>query len=447
MKRNAEFVRQLWLHCTPRQIGWTLALSGLLVAIPWAFSQSNHRAIEWVAVPGLWIASVLYGSLLATSSLGQELRDNTWDWQRLSALSPWQMAWGKWLGSTLNAWLYVLCFAVAAWASGLFAGAPFQALNLKTVGLAVLSGMVLQVWLMNAVLLGWHNKSWSWQRTVLLPLVLLWWLPGMTTSKLLKLLQTTDGHILWWGWGLSPAQAHTVIGLGLLALGWLALWRQMSQRLDVATLPWAWPLGIVALALLVGGLVPQSVGAALSWISCMALLATAYIALYALRDGLPQWRRVQWHASRKQWRGALQALPLWPVSWVLGMAAAILWMLWPGATHGYALSVPWLVALVGLQLLRDALVLTGISLLSGQLRNPTTTFGLAWLVLNALLPLLALGISGPLLASALQPLVGYALLTSSKWPALTFVAIVLVQVALALVWCIWVFRRQVVGRV
>src|SRR5256885_5146179 len=57
------------------------------------------------------------GSVLAGRGLNEEAHQHTWDWQRLSALTPWQMAWGKLLGAPLPAWLYMLWCALAVLAT------------------------------------------------------------------------------------------------------------------------------------------------------------------------------------------------------------------------------------------------------------------------------------------------------------------------------------------
>src|SRR5256885_10358572 len=46
-------------------------------------------------------------------------------------------------------------------------------------------------------------------------------------------------------------------------------------------------------------------------------------------EGLRSWRQVQWCVLQGRWRGALEALPLWPVSWLLAVLACALWLLWP----------------------------------------------------------------------------------------------------------------------
>ena len=448
MSRNAEFQRQLWLHFMPSSMLWIVGLCTLLMAVTWVLS--GPPLLATVNLAGMWCATVGYGAMLAASSLHQELRHNTWDWQRLSALTPWQMSWGKWLGATCPAWLLGGCFAVAnmlvvpLWNGG--------TADWRQLGLAVLWGMAVQVWAINVVLLGWRsNGAWGWRKAVLLPWLLLILVPGTVVSSLWQQLVGTQGVMAFWGMPLSNHAMAALLGLACLALGLLALWRQMSQRLDVATLPWAWPLGLIALALVLAGLARPSGVASLSWISCTALLGTAYIALHGVHHARTQWLHVHGHATRRQWVGVLQTLPLWPISWLLGMLTAGLWSL---AHTDPAPDLPfqtgWLLLLVGFQLLRDALLLTGFALLEGRLKSPITAFTLAWLVFNVLLPLLAwggAGAAGPVLAQGLQPLAGYALISASSIPGWVFFLLMLVQVALVAVWVVRVFRRHVAAPV
>ena len=55
-----------------------------------------------------------WGSFAVVGSINSEISERTWDQQRLSALSPWQMAWGKLLGSSIYPWFGgAICAAVA----------------------------------------------------------------------------------------------------------------------------------------------------------------------------------------------------------------------------------------------------------------------------------------------------------------------------------------------
>src|SRR5256885_4997859 len=91
-------------------------------------------------------------------------------------------------------------------------------------------------------------------------------------------------------------------------------------------------------------------------------------------EGLRSWRQVQWCVLQGRWRGALEALPLWPVSWLLAVLACALWLLWPAGGQPIVPGAAQLAALATAQLLRDAALATGFSLLAGRIKSPLAAF-------------------------------------------------------------------------
>lgn len=439
--KNAEFQRQLWMRWRPSTWLWSLGLVALVLAVPLAISSAEEalQNLGLVAIFGVWGAALIYGSVLTTQSLSDEAQENTWDGQRLSALTPWQLAWGKLLGASLPAWWYAAWFALAAlfvdttWAS--LVGDGHHGIHL--VALAVLSGLSLQAWGMNSVLLGWGGQpsiqpGRSGRRSVLwLGLLVLFILPVLLGPGAELLRQSA---LQWWGWSLSGlgfAYLCSMVGLGL---GLLALWRQMRLYLDVPSLPWAWPLGLVVLGLLLTGLLPAEKNASVRWgvLTALALVATGFIALQHMESHLRAWRQVQIMWRQGQWRRAAQALPLWPVSWLLALVASL-----PASAQS-----GWIWPILCLWVLRDCLLITGFALARGRIKNPMASLMVAWVVLNLLLPMLAWGIGGEAWGLSLQPFAWilfkehYEETTLALWAWLSIV----IQLGLVALWLARVAR-------
>src|SRR5256885_1204769 len=158
------------------------------------------------------------------------------------------------------------------------------------------------------------------------PLLFVMVLPGPILGRLTEQLGREEGRpVLWWSVPLHGRGAIYLFGAIALGLGLLALWRLLCTRLDVRTLPWAWPLGLCVAGLAFGGMhldamQLQGPGPAsfFAWTTGLALAGTAYVCLHGMDEGLRSWRQVQWCVLQGRWRGALEALPLWPVSWLLG---------------------------------------------------------------------------------------------------------------------------------
>ncbi len=100
---NPEFRRNLWLELTPRR----MATAAILLALAF-FAAALSGGSAWrpasVASFIYYVIVVLWGSRNAALSVVGEIRDRTWDAQRLSSLSAAEMTWGKLFGSTIYNW-------------------------------------------------------------------------------------------------------------------------------------------------------------------------------------------------------------------------------------------------------------------------------------------------------------------------------------------------------
>jgi hypothetical protein len=109
---NPEFRRNLWLEMTPRRVS---LMTGILALVFFAAALTGGSAYTpaGVAVTLYYFIVVLWGTRNAGLSVVGEIRDRTWDSQRLSSLGPAQMTWGKLFGSTIYNWYGgAICLAV-----------------------------------------------------------------------------------------------------------------------------------------------------------------------------------------------------------------------------------------------------------------------------------------------------------------------------------------------
>jgi len=109
---NPEFVRNAWLEMTPRRVAMMIGLLALTF-----FAAALVGGAEWgpssVASLLYYVIVVIWGSRSAALSVVGEIRDRTWDGQRLSSLGAGTMTWGKLFGSTVYNWFGgLICFAV-----------------------------------------------------------------------------------------------------------------------------------------------------------------------------------------------------------------------------------------------------------------------------------------------------------------------------------------------
>ena len=122
---NPEFERNLWLELTPRRVLQMVIVLGLIfltlkVADPF---DGRDRAAEFL----FFAIVVIWGTREAAQSVVEEIRDRTWDFQRLSALTPFNMTWGELFGATSYIWLGgLICLAVMIAVQG----SPVRPLNI-----------------------------------------------------------------------------------------------------------------------------------------------------------------------------------------------------------------------------------------------------------------------------------------------------------------------------
>ena len=112
---NPEFRRQLWLgFSTTRMVVLPLLLLAFFAA---AYATPGNRAATALAMTGSVLFAVLVwgmGTFAVGASVIDEVTDRTWDQQRMSAMQPWAMTWGKLGGATAYGWYGgALCLLVA----------------------------------------------------------------------------------------------------------------------------------------------------------------------------------------------------------------------------------------------------------------------------------------------------------------------------------------------
>lgn len=113
MDFNPELRRNLWLNFTPhRLIAMPLVITAIMVLI-YAIDDYGFKAVSQWSLAFIGLLTVIWGGRAATETVLSEIIDKTWDNQRMSALSPWAMTWGKLLGSTAYTWYgSLICTAV-----------------------------------------------------------------------------------------------------------------------------------------------------------------------------------------------------------------------------------------------------------------------------------------------------------------------------------------------
>ena len=335
---NPEFQRNLWLEAAPQRLAW--AAVALASVYGGAILMNDHRPLQGLGIAGavvFVVAGLLWGSRIAGRAVGDEVADRTWDFQRLSALEPWAMTWGKLFGATSPSWVAAL--------SGLFfvclnalngKGAPSALVVLigGVAGAILLQGGSMAMALVGVRRARAEGRSAAFRFTfggILAVLVI-----ASIVGRIVPTARMADpggvfglfrsGDQSWWGL-VTPAPWFTVLSIVAFAMWSLvAAWRLMRLELQMRNAPWAWPGFILFAAFWAAGMAS---GGAARWAAAgIVFAACAYGGAFADPADRLRLRRFGELLRQRRWTEAGYDLP----------AALVPMLLATGAVVGVALS-------------------------------------------------------------------------------------------------------------
>lgn len=316
MKGNPELTRNLWLELTPHRLIAMPAILGLIFALA---STTVFGVVQGAALALFGVITILWGTQMCSESLLEEFRQGTWDTQRLSAMGPWQLAWGKLLGAPVFAWYGgAICLGVLVFSSaGRPVELPLLPLVLGALGLAVLAHAVGATVGLAAARSGLRTRS-----TILLIGLLLLFPFLVPQLSALSPARTID----WFGLSLSWMWFVVASLWAFAAWAVVGLWRLMCRELQVRKPPGAWLgftffLTLYASGLAVGNVV-ESVATSIALVMFAVMLSMSYsVVLFDPRDFISL-RRLLLHWQRGNKRRVWEELPCWTVTLPLALAAA-----------------------------------------------------------------------------------------------------------------------------
>ncbi len=425
---NPELKRNLWLECSlHRLIAMPVVLGLCFLGIALGAEEDPRPRLASIGLLMFFGLTVLWGTRCATASVAEEYRTKTWDGQRLSAIDPWTMTWGKLVGSTAFVWygaLMCLGVVVVVWP-------PVWQQPVETiVGLALCSVLGIQALALLASLLATQKDvTRSAPRTIWVGICIFGLLAFGRGVALMPLL--TDG-VTWWGretevwafllWSTGVFSAWAIFGA----------YRLMCQALQVRRLPWAWVAFVLFLTWYLTGFVPSAslaeARAVFGLVGLLLTLVSTYLLLFAEQSGAMVMRRIWIRLQRREWRRALEDMPCWPLSLLLALLFCGLLVptsdhLPGGLAHWHDLGFPLLPLLALLFCVRDIAIFQFFAYARIPRRvEATAMFYL--ILLYGVLPAVSRASGAPLLSTLLLPL---------PWavPAYAALAVLTVHVGIA----------------
>lgn len=311
MNLNPEFRRNLWLELTPyRLVGMPLILGVLLFLAYLLDGRQYGESVAATALVLFGLLTFLWGTRLAAESLISEIREHTWDSQRMSVIGPWSMTWGKLLGSTIYPWYGALiCLLVY-----LTSRPAFDLTLFETAVLMVGSGLFGQaVGLLVSLQATRKSQRYGrFQTTAFLALG-----AGCAVSVLNWPFAKAEG-VFWYGRHYAD-EGFVLISL-MLFLGWavFGIYRLIRAELQLPSLPWAWGAFVLFLIAYFSGFpggdgwrFGQSIWQPRLLCAFLIALALAYGTLFSERKDPVAFNRLLQSLAQRQWRRSLEGFPLW----------------------------------------------------------------------------------------------------------------------------------------
>ena len=255
---NPEFRRNVWLELTPRRVLLMVVVLGLAFFAAALSGGTDYRP-AWVAEMAYYFIVVLWGSRNAALSVVGEIRDRTWDGQRLSSLSAVAMTWGKLFGATIYNWFGgAICLAVIA-ASEFVHQGPFVA-GLDVVYFVAL-GLISQAVSLLASLVAVRRRQSHTRFGIFLyqiagivaacAVFYLWKAADPAGSFITR--KPASDFVEWWGQRLD-ARPFFLVTLALFT-GWtlIGCYREMRVELKMRNGPLVWAAFLVFMGVYAAG--------------------------------------------------------------------------------------------------------------------------------------------------------------------------------------------------
>lgn len=259
---NPELLRNMWVELTERRVTLMVVIVACILLV--AISPGDWSSAAFTAELVFYAVVVVWGTRCAAQSVVEEIGNKTWDGQRLSAIRPWTMVWGKLVGSTMLAWIGgAMCFGVIVYAT-IRAGGGSTVVNLALCFLTI--GVLSQAAALLASLVAVRRRMshsrfdvFLYQLAGLIAALLVWrvWQTADPTSVFRRLTGGIDAfavsEVWWWGGSYDPGTFYVASLVAFVFWTLLGNYRVMRRELQVQNGPVVWLIFLGFLAAYAGG--------------------------------------------------------------------------------------------------------------------------------------------------------------------------------------------------
>jgi hypothetical protein len=316
---NSEFKRNLWLEFTPVRLVTGPAIVGsvaLIVYLIQGNSQDFFGMLQPVSRVIAGFTLFLWAMRLASDSILTEVSGRTWVFQRMSAISAWDMTVGKLFGSTVYAWyttgFFLLAYIICA------INSPDTFFSIKAMFLLIFSAVFAHSVSIIMCLMAVRSNRFTGRNARNSVFVfgggagLIMWLIAPTFFSNIHFSAT------WFSWSINGLD-FVIISAAVAAFWGLAgLYRNMRTELHYDNGPLVWCAFALFLVVYTNGLAfgsasaeALSMGSIVLRVSFIVFAALFYMALVFEPYNPVIIKKCIYEARNSRWRESLILVPLW----------------------------------------------------------------------------------------------------------------------------------------
>jgi hypothetical protein len=320
---NPEFERNLWLELTPRRVVQMVIVLGLIFLT--ANVASPFGGVDTVAEYLFFGIVAIWGAREAAQSVVGEIRDRTWDSQRLSALTPFEMTWGKLLGATSYVWVGgLICLAVMIGVQG-------SQVSALTVITDLVMGLMAQSVALFTSLLAVRRRQSVTRFNVFqyqaLGVIAAWtmWSLWQSTSRVTA--------VQWWNVSFDARYFYAVSFAVFLFWIIVACYRLMRLELQMQNWPVVWTGFVIFTAVYTAGfanvplsaaaIAPQGEISLRLFLALLALAVLTYAAILHEPKDRVSYRWLEDMIAKRNWLAVLTRLQCWMIAYAAALVIGV----------------------------------------------------------------------------------------------------------------------------
>lgn len=325
LNSNPELKRNLWLEMQPNRLLIMPFIITLIYVLAFFLRGYDTSVAEALMRPSLLIFGVLvfvWGNRQASEAVIGEVNDETWSFQRMTSIGPWQMAIGKLFGSTAYTWYGALIVAGVYTICAFFE--PETLKSLKLIGHLILVGVLSHALCIAMSLIGIRKNAGSAKiKSTFYFVVALIFSTSMASNSVSLFIENSD-VLKWFGLKVSIANFTAITVLLYAFWSIVGLYRNMRTELQFDNKPWVWLAFLVSIMLFNSGIASSMhfleakhqvmIG---GYIAMMIPLAFTYFMIFSEPKDVIGFRKIFDRWKKKDFDDVLYNIPMWVVSFLL----------------------------------------------------------------------------------------------------------------------------------